>query len=85
MALVMIVIRDVPDRFHGFFQLTNDFLFLGVNFVNCRKTVIDINWRRAVFSFFGDTANMSHARKHTKICAKVFLDGFCFCWALYDN
>ena len=47
--------------FDGFFQFSDYFFLFRVDFVSRFEAVLDINWRRAVFGFFGDSANMPHA------------------------
>ena len=42
------------DGLDVFLQLGDDFLLLGINFIDSKKIICHINWRRAVLGFFDD-------------------------------
>ena len=49
------------DGLDVFLELGDDFLLLGINFVDGKKIIRHINWRCAVLGFFDNRADMSHA------------------------
>ena len=47
--------------FDGLFQLGNYLFLFRIDFVSCFETIFHVNWRRAVFGFLGNGADMSYA------------------------
>ena len=50
-----------------------------------KKIIVDFDWRFAVFSFFGNWADMANAWEYLKILPEIFLDSFRFGWWLNYN
>ena len=50
-----------------------------------KEIIVDFDWRFAVFSFFGNWADMANAWEHLKILPEIFLDSFRFGWWLNYN
>lgn len=73
------------DGLDRLFELGNHLLLLGVNLVGGGEAIGDVDRWRAVLGLLDDTADVADAAEHHEVTTEVFLDGFGFGRALYDD